>query len=189
MADPPAPEPEGEWWQNQWGEWKWWPKTSTSTSTTAATSSTEVQEQENDYTAYMRPEAPTQDDGEEDAPPRAHPSDVLALARGSEERAHIPNSEWDTQLRNIIKSAKMGAAVSYSAVQRVLRQVENDPILIDSQEGGVCEENEPLRVLHQILRHVLQQAETAHITNDIIFVGEEYLDLMQDILVKNDRPR
>ena len=105
-----------------------------------------------------------------------------------EERQPAPAQDWNKQLQNIIKLARMGAAVSYSAVQRILRELENDPIVIDSQEGGVCEENEPVRVLHQILRHVLQQAEMNHITNDIIFVGEEYLDLMQDILGKNKPP-
>ena len=42
----PAPEFEGEWWQNQRGEWKWWPKTSTSATTT---SSAGPEDQENDY--------------------------------------------------------------------------------------------------------------------------------------------
>ena len=78
--------------------------------------------------------------------------------------------------------------MSHNAVQSILREMENDPIVIDSQEGGVCEENEPLRVLHQTLRYVLQQAEPSHIANDGIFVGKEYLDLMQDILGKNRPP-
>ena len=86
---------------------------------------------------------------------KTHPADVITLSRGSEERLPQLPTEWEQDLKNIIKMARMGADVSHSTLQQILRPLKNDPMAIDSQETGGCEENEPLRVLHQILRHVL----------------------------------
>ena len=81
----------------------------------------------------------------------------------------------------------MGAAVSYSAVRQVLQQTESDPIMVDSQEAGSCGEDEPKIVLHRVLRHLLQQVDQSQASSDTMHVAEEYLDLMQDILLKSGR--
>ena len=44
---------EGEWWQNQWGKWQWFPKTSTSTAST--TTNDQLWDYEgDDETSYMQ---------------------------------------------------------------------------------------------------------------------------------------
>ena len=130
-------------------------------------------------------QATTQEDGEERATQTTHLLDVIAWPAEVRRDEHCHRRTGKLHYETLLGlREELGAAVSHSATEQGLRQLESDPIMVDSQETGKCEEDEPRRVLHQILRHLLQQADPVHVTNGIIFVGEEYLDLMQDILPK-----
>ena len=118
----------------------------------------------------------------------AHPAGVIALDQGRAERTTpAAPKEWETTLHNIVRLARMGAAISYSAVRQELQQVESDPITVDSQETRVCGAHEHRNVLHQMLRHLLLQADQSQTTTDTMYVAEEYLDLLQDILLKRGK--
>ena len=115
----------------------------------------------------------------------AHPSDVIALAEGGEDTQ--PAARWEQELHNILRLAKMGAAIIIKAVQNILRQMEGNPVVVDSQEGEVCEGDEVRRLLRQILLHILTTAdpEQAQIT---VFQPEEQVELLHELLQGERKP-
>ena len=158
MARPnptPSPPQEGEWWQNALGEWQV-PLPLRGRQKRRMTSPT---------TCNTNRQAPRK------------------TRKSCKHQPHIrlTSSRWKGEVKrgerllgidpekHRASSTGVGAAVSYSAFRQVLQQVGSDPIMVDSQDGGMCEGDERRKVLHQILRHLLLQADSAQATNDSLF--------------------
>ena len=104
---------------------------------------------------------------------RVHAADVLGLAEGGIEH---DTQELRRLLQNVVSLAKVGAVVGRRAIRQIF-QLLQEPVVIDSQEGG-SQEDVPTRVIAQILHRVLASAPPR--TDDALVIPDEQLELLQD---------